>query len=66
MLPIEFLKGDGSTNVEALLKFLERTQEIWRQARVQMEKAMVKQKSYYDKKHWYTQLSVKDLTLLST
>ena len=28
VLPIELLKGDKSTNVEALLKFLERTQEV--------------------------------------
>ena len=51
VLPVELLKGDESTNVETLSKFLERTQEVWRQARVQMEKAVAMQKSYYDKKH---------------
>ena len=51
VLPIELLKGDESTNVETLSKFLERMQEVWHQARVQMEKAMAIQKSYYDKKH---------------
>ena len=38
VLPVELLKGDESTNVETLSKFLERTQEVWRQARVQMER----------------------------
>ena len=28
MLPIELLKGDESTNIEMLWKFLERTQEV--------------------------------------
>ena len=28
VLPVELLKGDESTNVEILLKFLERTQEL--------------------------------------
>ena len=32
VLPIELLKGDESANVGTLSKFLERTQEIWRQA----------------------------------
>ena len=51
VLPGELLKGDESTNVETLSKFLERTQEVWRHARMQMEKVVVMQKSYYDKKH---------------
>ena len=29
VLPIELLKGDESTNLETLSKFLERTQEVW-------------------------------------
>ena len=66
VLPVELLKGDESTNVETLAKFLERTQEVWRQARVQMEKAVAMQKSYYDKKHRDIQFSVGDLVLLST
>ena len=66
VLPVELLKGDESTNVETLSKFLERTQEVWRQARVQMEKAVAIQKSYYDKKHRDIQFSVGDLVLLST
>ena len=66
VLPIELLKEDESTNVETLSKFLERTQEVWRQARVQMEKAVAIQKSYYDKKHRDIQFSVGDLVLLST
>ena len=41
VLPVELLKRNESTNLETLLKFLERTQEVWRQARVQMEKAVV-------------------------
>ena len=51
VLLIELLKGDESTNVETLSKFLDRTQEVWRQARVQMEKAVVAQKKHYDQKH---------------
>ena len=51
VLLMELLKGDESTNVETLLKFLERTEEVWRNARVQMEKAVAMLKSYYDKKH---------------
>ena len=51
VLPVKLLKGDESTNVETLSRFLERTQEVWRQARVQMEKAVVAQKAYYDRKH---------------
>ena len=34
VLPVELLKGDESTNVETLSKFLERTQEVWHLARV--------------------------------
>ena len=64
--PIELLKGDESTNVETLSKFLERTQEVWHQARVQMEKVMAMQKSYYDKKHRDIQFSGGDLVLLTT
>ena len=66
MLPVELLKGDKSTNVEALSQFLERTQEIWRDSRVQMEKAAAIWKSYYDKKHRDLHFSVGDLVLLST
>ena len=51
VLPIELLKGDESTNVETLSKFLERTKEVWRHARVHMEKAVAIQQSYYNKKH---------------
>ena len=51
VLPIELLKGDESTNVETLSKFLDRTQEVWRHARIQMEKAVVAQKKYYDQKY---------------
>ena len=32
VLPVELLKGNESTNVETLSRFLERTQEVWRQA----------------------------------
>ena len=46
VLPVELLKGDESTNVETLSKFLERTQEVWRSARVQMEKVVVARKKY--------------------
>ena len=66
VLPVELLKGDKSTNVETLLKFLDRTQEVWHKARVQMEKAMVALKKYYDQKHWDIQFSVGDSVLLST
>ena len=51
VLPVELLKGDETTNVETVSKFLERTQEVWRTARVQMEKAVTTQKAYYDRKH---------------
>ena len=40
ILLVELLKGDESTNVETLSKFLDRTQEVWRKVRVQMEKAV--------------------------
>ena len=52
VLPVELLKGDESTNVETLSKFLERTPEVWRHAQMQMEKAVAMQKNYYDKKYW--------------
>ncbi|MCG8453494.1 MAG: chromo domain-containing protein, partial [Spirochaetales bacterium] len=45
---------------------LERTQEVWHQVRVQMEKVVAIQKSYYDKKHRDIQFFVGDLVLLST
>ena len=51
VLPVELLKGDEPTNVETSSKFLERTQEVWCHARVQMEKAVAMQKRYYDEKH---------------
>ena len=66
VLPVELLKGDESTNVETLSKFLDRTQEVWRSARVQMEKAVVAQKRYYDQKHRDVQFAVGDTVLLST
>ena len=66
MLPVELLKGDESTNVETVSKFLERTQEVWRSARAQMEKAVVAQKRYYDQKHRDIQFAVGDTVLLST
>ena len=40
VLPVELLKGDESTKIETLSKYLERTQEVWRHARAQMEKAL--------------------------
>ena len=66
VLPVELLKGDESTNVKTLSRFLARTQEVWRQARVQMEKAVAAQKAYYDKKHRDIQFSIGDSVLLST
>ena len=66
VLPVELLKGDQLTNVETLSKFLERTQDVWRQAQMQMEKAVVIQKSYYDEKHRDIQFSVRNLALLNT
>ena len=66
VLLVELLKGNESTNVETLSKFLERTQEVWRQTQLQLEKAVAIQKSYYDKKHRDIQFSVGDLVLLST
>ena len=66
VLPIELLKGDESTNVETLSKFLSRMQEVWRSARAQMEKAVVAQKTYYDKKHQDIHFAVGDTVLLST
>ena len=66
VLPIELLRGDESTNVETVSKFLTRTQEVWRSARAQMEKAVVAQKKYYDQKHRDVQFAVGDTVLLST
>ena len=66
VFPVELLKGDESTNVEIVSKFLERTQEVWRSARAQMEKAVVAQKRYYDQKHRNIQFAVGDTVLLST
>ena len=66
VLPVELLKGDESTNVETVSKFLERTQEVWRTARVQMEKAVTTQKAYYDRKHRDIHFAVGDSVLLST
>ena len=66
VLLVELLKGDESTNVETLSRFLERTQEVWRQAQVQMEKAIVAQKRYYNQKHPDIQFLVEDSVLLST
>ena len=66
VLPIQLLKGDEITNVETVTKYLERTQEVWRSARANMEKAMVAQKRYYDQKHRDIQFAVGDTMLLST
>ena len=66
VLPVDLLKGDESTNVETLLKFLERTQEVWHCARMQMEKSVAVQKSYCNKKHRDIHFAVGDLVLLST
>ena len=51
VLLVELLKGDESTNVETISKFVDRTQEVWRLARIHMEKAGAAQKQYYDRKH---------------
>ena len=66
VLPIELLKGDESTNVETLPKFLDRIQEVWHRACAQMERAVAAQKKYYDQKHKVVQFVVGDLVLLST
>ena len=66
VLPIELLKGDESINVETVAKYLERTQEVWRSARANMEKAVVAQKRHYDQKHWDIQFAFGDTVLLST
>ena len=65
VLPVELLKGDDSTNVETS-KFLDRTQKVWQNARVQMEKAVAAQKRYYHQKHRDIQFSVGDSVLPST
>ena len=52
VLPVELLKGDEITKVETVSKFLQRTQETWRTARAHMEKAVVTQQNYYNRKHW--------------
>ena len=66
VLPIELLKGDESTNVETLSKFLDRTQEVWHSARAQMEKVVAAQKKYYNQKHRDVQFAVGASVLLST
>ena len=66
VLPVELLKGDESTNIETVSKFLERTQKVWRSARVQMERAVAAQKKYYDQKHRGVHFAVGDSVLLST
>ena len=66
VLPVELLKGDEITKVETLSKFLQRTQETWHAARAHMEKAVVTQQNYYNRKHRDVQFSVGDLVLLST
>ena len=66
VLPVELLKGDESTNVETLSKFLDRMQEVWRRACVQMEKAVAARKIYYDKKRRDIQVLVGDSVLMST
>ena len=66
VLAVELLKGDESINIETLSKFLERTQEVWRSASMQMGKAVAAQKQYYDQKHRDVQFTVGDSVLLST
>ena len=66
VLLVKLLKGDEITNVETVAKYLERTQEVWRHARAQMEKAVVAQQNYYNKKHKDVQFVVGDTVLLST
>ena len=66
VLPIEMLKGDESTNVKTLSKFLERTQKVWSIARAQMKKSIVIQQKYYNQKHRDIQFAVGDVVLLST
>ena len=66
ILPLELLNGDERTNLETLSIFLERMQEVWRQARVQMEKLIAIQESYYGKKHQDILFAIRDLVLLNT
>ena len=46
VLPVELIKGDESTNVESVGKFVERTQAVWSHAQEQMKKAVTTQKAY--------------------
>ena len=66
VLPVELLKGDESTNVESVSKFVGRMHEVWRSARAQMEKAVMTQKKFYDSKHRDVQFAIGDTVLLST
>ena len=66
MLPVELLKGDESTSVETLSKSWKLSQEVWHQVRVEMEKVVAMQKSYYDNKHRDIKSTIGDLVFLST
>ena len=66
VLPVELLKGDEETKVETVAKYLERTQEVWRQAQAQMKRAVTMQQEYYNAKHRDISFDVGELVLLST
>ena len=66
VVPIELLSGDEISAVESVQNFVDRTKTLWKTARENSQKSVVKQARLYNKKHLPVEFEVGDRVLLST
>ena len=65
-VPIELLKGDEETKLEAVDSFVSRVQNVWNHAKKKLMQFVQTQANYYNKKHREVEHNVGDLVLLSS
>ena len=64
--PIELLSGDEISAEESVQNFVDRIRTLWKTARENSQKSVVKQARLYNKKHRPLEFDVGDRFLLST
>ena len=65
-VPIELLKGDEETKIEAVDSFVSRVQNVWNHAKKNLMQSVQTQAKYYNEKHREVEYDVGDLVLLSS
>ena len=65
-VPIELLKGDEETKLEAVDSFVSRVQNVWNHAKKNLMQSVRMQAKYYNEKHREVEYNVGDLVLLSS